>query len=109
MSIGPTSGIAAGAAGSPLAQTQSGEPERASQQSSAQQRRVESEKKAESASGVGETEGDHESSERDADGRRLWEQQPDESTAEDSAETAEKPAGPPDPNGESGGLLDLSG
>ena len=112
MSVGPLGGIAGSAAGAPLAQTQGSEPERAQQGAAAQQRRIDSDQKAESAAGIGETDGeDHETAERDADGRRLWEpppQRPD-------AEPAEGDAGPPqqpqskDVTGESGNLLDLSG
>jgi len=112
MSVGPMGGIAASAAGSPLAQTKGAETERARQDAGAQQRRVDSDQKAESAAGIGETNGeDHETEDRDADGRRLWEE-PAEKTAEE--ETEGDAATPPprlskDVTGESGNLLDLSG
>lgn len=112
MSVGPTGGIPGSAAGSPLAQTKGSEPERAQQDANAQQRRIESDQKAESAAGIGETDGeDHETGERDADGRRLWEEQPEK----ENAEAAEEDPGPPpqrqskDATGQSGNLLDLSG
>jgi hypothetical protein len=111
MSIGPMGGIAGSAAGSPLAQTKGSETEKAQQDSSNQQRRVQNEQKAESAAGIGETDGeDHQTAERDADGRRMWEE-----TAPGTGETAEEPSNPDarsgakDATGQSGNLLDLSG
>ncbi len=108
MSIGPMGGIGASAAGSPLAQTKGSEVDRAQHDTSSQQRRVQNEKKAESAAGIGETDGeDHETSERDADGRRLWEKTGKNSTAgeEDPAEQRHSK----DASGQWGNLLDLSG
>ncbi|HUT12543.1 MAG TPA: hypothetical protein VMY42_18745 [Thermoguttaceae bacterium] len=109
MSIGPLAGIIGSAAGSPLAQTQGSEPERAQQDAAVQQRRTDSDKKAEAAAGIGEANGeDHEAEDRDADGRRLW-----EPSSEGNAETPKGAAGPSrqskDATGESGNLLDLSG
>ena len=64
------------------------------------------ERKAEAAAGVGEPDGeDHETHDRNADGRRPWEDQP----------APEADAEPPDmrqskdPSGQSGNLLDLTG
>ena len=111
MSVGPTGGVSASLAGVPLAQTQGSETERARQDTGAQQRRVESDQKAESAAGIGETDGeDHETAERDADGRRFWEPPPEGSQPEGTDDDA----GPPprqskDAAGLSGNLLDLSG
>ena len=109
MSVGPLGGIAGSLAGSPLAQTSGSETERARHDSGAQQRRIENDQKAESAAGIGETDGeDHEAADRDADGRRLWELPPDKDSPGDP--NAPPPApGPKDPTGNSGGLLDLSG
>ena len=59
------------AAGAPLSQTAGSETERAQKESLAQQRQVGRDQKAEQAAGIGQTEQDQESSERDADGRRL--------------------------------------
>ena len=88
MSIGPT-GIAAGVAGLPLAQTTGAETERTQQAVAARQRRVYHERKAEAAAGVGEPDGeDHQPAERDADGRRPWEDLPE-------AEPGERPPRPP--------------
>ncbi len=112
MSVGPLGGIAGSVAGSPLAQTHGSETERARQDAGAQQRRIDNDQKADSAAGIGETDGDdHEAAERDADGRRLWEESAEASDAEDSTEEA-TPRQPPqskDVTGQSGSLLDLSG
>ena len=112
MSIGPLGGVAGSVAGSPLAQTKGSEPERAQQDAAGQQRRIESGQKADSAAGIGETDGeDHEAADRDADGRRSWEPPPE---ATSSDETQQQDDQSPqrqskDATGESGNLLDLSG
>lgn len=109
MSIGPMHPIVQSAAGSPLAQTQGSDKERAEESTGVQQRRQESELKAERAAGIGETDGnDHESHERDADGRRIWELPPGHNHEEDETE---EPDSPPvkDPTHERGNLLDLTG
>ncbi len=109
MSIGPLGGLAGSAAGSPLAQAHGSEVDRARQDAAAQQRKVHSDQKAEDAAGIGETDGDdHEAEDRDADGRRLWEEAPtgeehDAATGDSGAARAK------DPSGASGNLLDLSG
>jgi hypothetical protein len=112
MSVGPLGGIAGSAAGSPLAQTTGSETERAQQETAAQQRRIDSEQKAATAAGIGETDGeDHEAEERDADGRRLWEGPPggtdQQATDEDAAPPAKRQS--KDASGQSGNLLDISG
>lgn len=108
MSVGPMGGITNSAAGSSLAQTRGSEVNRAQQDASAQERRVHNDKKAESAAGIGETDGDdHETAERDADGRRLWER------TVAGKQTGEEPPADQrrgkDATGQSGSLLDLSG
>ena len=70
MSIGPT-GMIGSVAGSPLAQGQGSEVNRAQQETAEQARQAHSTEKAEDAAGVGQTEDDEQASERDADGRRL--------------------------------------
>ena len=52
MSVGPLGGLAGSAAGSPLAQTQGSDIEKAQQDVNAQQRQIQTEKKAESAAGI---------------------------------------------------------
>ena len=108
MSIGPSAGLAGSVAGSPMARASSSESERASQEVGAQQRQVAGEKKAESAAGIGETEGENnEAEDRDPDGRRLWEEVPGGKPEPDAVED-EAPRGK-DATGQSGNLLDLSG
>ena len=109
MSVGPLGGAAGGLAGAPLAQTQGSETERARQDSASQQRRIDTDKKAEAAAGIGETDGeDHEAEERDADGRRLWEEPAGQKEAEEAQDESSQRQSK-DTTGESGNLLDLSG
>lgn len=109
MSIGPLGGIAASAAGSAAAQSSGSEVERARQDATAQQTRNLSNQKAEAAAGIGETDGeDHEAAERDADGRRIWEEQ-QRKKAQDSADAGAEPPRGKDPTGNCGSLLDLVG
>jgi hypothetical protein len=109
MSVGSLGGIISSAAGSPLSQTAGSETERA-KDSLAQSRQVDAMQKAESAAGIGQTEQDQESSERDADGRRLWEAQEKakkdvtEGSSGDSVLRQSK-----DASGQSGTKLDLTG
>ena len=110
MSVGPLGGIAGSAAGSPLAQTQGSDVERAGQDTSNQQRRIQNEQKAESAAGIGETDGeDHETAQRDADGRRLWEEPPGTRETTEAGEDAAAPRQSKDASGQSGNRLDLTG
>ena len=111
MSVGPLGSMAASAAGSPLQQAQGSEVERATQDAAAGQRHVQSEQKAEAAAGIGETDGDdHETEDRDADGRRLWEEVPPSHGNQPEPDDAQAPPHQPkDTKGESGNLLDLSG
>ena len=106
MSVGP-SRMASGLAGA--AQSRGSEPERSQQDDSVQQRKVQSDQKAESASGVGETAKDQETAERDADGRRLWEppttDEANEDGEPDSADSVQSKAA----TGDRGANLDLSG
>ena len=111
MSVGSLGGIISSAAGAPLSQTAGSETERAQKDSLAQSRQVDANQKAEMAAGIGQTEQDQESSERDADGRRLWESQ-DKSKKEaghdeESAETSLRQS--KDATGQSGTKLDLTG
>jgi len=116
MSVGPLGGLAGSVAGSPFAQKHGSEVERAAQDRGAQQRKVATDQKAEAAAGIGEADGqDHETAERDADGRRLWEEPPeleeDEFDTDQDASSAGSPRQPKskDASGQSGNLLDLSG
>ena len=75
-----------------------------------QAREIEAARQAEAAAGIGQTEEDSQASERDADGRRLWEAPPEkrEEEGEPSTEASTTPHSK-DPAGEAGGELDLLG
>ena len=103
MSIGPL-GASAGAAGSPLAQAKGAELEQA--RLGAHRRQEYYDEKAEAAAGIGQPDGeDHETDQRDADGRRPPEDQP-QPGPRDVAQTARLSK---DPSRQSGNLLDLTG
>jgi hypothetical protein len=105
MSIGPL-GIAASTAGTPLAQTKGSAVERAHEEVGAERRQVYHEKKAAAAAGVGEPDGeDHETTDRDADGRRPWEEPPEKQTPPAASDSRQSK----DPSQQSGNLLDLTG
>ena len=111
MSIGPM-GMIGSAAGSPLAQGQSGEAQRAEQETADTARQLHMNEKAEQAAGVGQTEQDEETSDRDADGRRPWEIAPESSDDQQADQaTGERDALPrsKDPTGLRGKQLDLNG
>ncbi len=109
MSIGPM-GMIGSAAGSSLAQSQSSDVSQTQQESAKQATAAKLGKQAEAAEGVGETEQDQESSDRDADGRRLWEidQKPESSDPEEGG-ISEAPPPSKDPTGQRGNRLDLRG
>lgn len=106
MNVVPMGGIISGAAGAPLAQTSGAETERAQRDGVTRERRVTSEKSAEMAAGIGTTDEDQETSERDADGRMFWEN-PTHAGQQDEAEVRAKQS--KDPTGTSGNSLDLTG
>jgi hypothetical protein len=111
MGMGPLGGIIGSTAGAPLSQTGGSETERLQKDSLAQNRQIEADQKAERAAGIGQTEQDQESSERDADGRRLWEAplDPSKSSPEQPAELAAAVRQSKDATGQSGTQLDLTG
>ena len=110
MSVGPM-GMAGSVAGG-LTQIRTADAGRAEKQSADQARQTKSDQKAEAAEGVGETTQDEKTSDRDADGRRLWEALPEQTARVDEpnedAITQEVPQSK-DPTGTSGGQLDLTG
>ena len=107
MSIGGYGGILPSAAGTQLAQTGGTERDRVQQEANSQARKTDSQIKLEKAASIGETDGDnHETEDRDADGRQAWQRQGRGGGSD--GETEETPH-VKDPHGESGGLLDLSG
>jgi hypothetical protein len=111
MSMGPVGGVVGSAAGTSLSQTAGAETERTQRDTAAQHRQIESNERSERASGVGQTEQDQESSERDADGRRLWEA-PGKRGKDDKPEPVEDESASKqskDPSGQSGTKLDLTG
>jgi hypothetical protein len=107
MSIGPLGTIGSLAA-TPLPQ-RAAEADKTQRESTDQARAAQGQLAAEAAAGIGETEEDSQASERDADGRRLWEAPPaKQSSAEASPETP-SPQLVKDPTGDSGSELDLVG
>ena len=112
MSVGPT-GMVGGVAGAPLAQTKGAETDRAQQETSNQARQTQSDQHAENAAGIGQTEQDEQASDRDADGRRPWELQAeqtgDQQAQDDDQQQTDRQSLSRDPSGESGSQLDVSG
>src|SRR3954447_18975617 len=113
MSMGPLGGVVGSAAGTSLSQTAGAETERSQRDTAAQHRQINGNERSEKASGIGQTEQDQESSERDADGRRLFER-----PGKQTKGTKDEPPGDEalslskqskDPTGLSGTKLDLTG
>jgi hypothetical protein len=104
MSVGSLGGLIGSAAGVPLSQTSGSETERTGREGAAQQRALDGVERSEKAAGIGTTEQDQEASERDADGRRLWEAPPDKKQEGD-----EHPRQSRDATGQCGTQLDLTG
>jgi hypothetical protein len=109
MSMGPLGGVIGSAAGAPLSQTTGSEPERAQKDSMAQQRQIETLQHAAEAAGIGHTEEDQHASDRDADGRRLWELPPEPPKDEDESGPGTTPRQAKDATGQRGSQLDLTG
>lgn len=109
MSVGPL-GMIGSAAGSPLSQTKGSDAEKAQHDAASQTRQSASANKAEMAAGIGQTEHDEQASDRDADGRRVWEIGPQQEQEEGGDGQSEGGASKSkDPTGQSGNQLDLSG
>ena len=107
MSVGPMAGLAGSVAATALAQTTGSEIDRAQQATGSQERRVRNEQRAESAAGIGEADGDdHQTDQRDADGRRPWE--PPKPSSPQPQPSAPAPLSK-DASGQSGNLIDLTG
>jgi hypothetical protein len=106
----PLGGVVGSAAGSQLSQTTGSDNERAQKESVGQERQLNTTQRAEQSAGIGQTERDQETTERDADGRRLW-----EAPLEPGKDDADQPDGHPaakqskDTTGQCGGQLDLTG
>ena len=107
MSVGP-SGMIGSLAGTPAAQAKGTEAERAQQESANQARQIQADTNAERAEGVGETSEDEEVSERDADGRRMWERPQNTGGTGSAMSNREGPVSR-DASGLRGNQLELSG
>jgi hypothetical protein len=116
MSIGSL-GIAGGLAGSPLSQKTGAAVDRAKQDAAHAQRQTEATQRTADAAGIGETHEEREATDRDADGRMLWEHKenaPESTEAKPDdpgniGDEQQPPTGARDPKGEAGGQLDLVG
>lgn len=112
MTVVPLGAVSGSVAGTQLAQAKGSDLERAHHEAGNQQRRVQTEQKAEQAAGIDAADGeDHQAAERDADGRRLWEdtrRRRQDEPVDAATESLDPPQGS-DPTGQSGTLLDLSG
>ena len=91
MSTGPL-GMIGSAAGSPLQQRQGADKSQNSQDVANQARQTQSSQKSENAAGIGETEQHAHADDRDADGRRLWEDTAQESAENESETSADQDA-----------------
>jgi hypothetical protein len=114
MTMVPLGGMLASAAGTALSQTSGSETERALKESLSEQRISETDQHAERSAGIGQTEQDQGTSDRDADGRRLWEKPPGDSKKSDTSDSEEaenelQSRQSKDPTGQSGTRLDLTG
>ncbi len=113
MDVGALGGILGSAAGAPRAQRSGADREREAQEATNQSREAMAEKKAEAAADVGATEAEDQSAnERDADGRRLWEESTGrrQVTADSEAPVEEdsQPHQAKDPSGETGKRIDFT-
>jgi hypothetical protein len=109
MNVSVTSGLAGSAAGAPLSQTAGAETERSQKDAAVRERLVDGQNQSEKASGIGTTEQDQQTSERDADGRRLWEAPGKRKRTPSPPPTDEPERRAKDPLGLSGNALDLTG
>jgi len=83
--------------------------ERVERETTEQSRAADATEHAENAAGIGQTEEDAGTTDRDADGRRLWENtRRKKAAAADAAESTAPPVSK-DPTGSCGGQLDLVG
>jgi type II secretory pathway pseudopilin PulG len=104
----PSLGTIGSLAATPLAQ-RSAETDKAQHDAEALRQAQHSLAAAEQASGIGQTQEESEASERDADGRRLWEEPVRKQPATPGQASEETLTPPPDPTGQCGTQLDLLG
>lgn len=112
MSVGPIGGVLSSAAGAPLSQTAGSEAERAKAEGASQARTRDAAEQAERSSGVGQTQEDQGASDRDADGRRMWELPQEGGGADDQNDPSNTTAASKrakDATGAAGNSLDLTG
>ncbi len=107
MNVVPMGGMFSGAAGAPLAQTAGAETERTQRDGVVRERRIATAQSAEMAEGIGSTDEDQETSERDADGRMFWEHP--NAHNEQQNDEHQLPRQAKDLTGTSGNSLDLTG
>jgi len=109
MSIGSL-GLIGSLAGTPLAQAKGSDIDRGKEGAGNHQRQIDAVERATAAAGIGVTQEDSQASDRDADGRRLWEID-SQSPASPEAADDSNPEAPraKDPAGIAGQQLDLSG
>ena len=107
MSIGSL-GIVGSLAGTALTQ-KAAEVDKTQRDAADAARQTDAAARAENAEGIGQTEEESQAGERDADGRRMWERPAKESPKEEAAAASTAIALAKDPEGISGGLLDLTG
>ena len=101
-------GIIGGLASSATAQ-RAAETERVERDTTNHARQSEAAEHAENAAGIGRTEEDSQTSERDADGRRLWERSASQKKTHPNAAETTTPTISKDPTGICGLELDLLG
>jgi len=105
-SLGILGGLATTAGAQRAADTQ-----RVDSDATDQTRATTADEHAENAAGIGQTEEDSGTTDRDADGRRIWENTRRKKAAPSATAPTESPAPPvsKDPTGACGGELDLVG
>ena len=109
MSVGPLFYLPASVAGVPLAQSKGTDIDRAEQEAGAVELAAEGEKKAEAAAGIGEADGEnHQTADRDADGRQIL-VKPGRRQAAAPVAADPPPQQSKDPSRQSGNQLDLNG
>ena len=101
-------GLIGSLAGTPLPQ-RAADADKVQQGAGDQSRAADAAERAEAAAGIGQTEEDSEASDRDADGRRLWERSQNPAKAESAADPPDATSfRSKDPTGACGGHVDLT-
>ena len=103
-------GILGGLASTPLSQ-RAAEADKTQQETADQSRVSRAAERAEQAAGIGQTEEDSQAGDRDADGRRLWEEPGKPQSSDSTLPSVAQATGvrAKDPSGACGGQLDLVG